>query len=163
MPHNDDVKIGTKVVVGKKRVQKRFTNGHKTFTAAEAKALNELLARENHTRDHFIDTQDTILLPRNPVLGELTPRPLEGIEGTLAVIPGGPSKIIQRKEVTMKIGMAPDMEPQMTTGSPCKMDKVIALRTLKDKLEWEMEYRKHLVLEREEKVKQSLLQMSLKK
>ena len=43
-------KIGTKTNAGDVTVEKRFTNGHKSFTSSEARALVEQQTRENKVR-----------------------------------------------------------------------------------------------------------------
>lgn len=53
---------------------KRFTNGHKTFTAPESDFLREIYNKDSKIRDVFVDSSHTLKKPRNPCLGELTSR-----------------------------------------------------------------------------------------
>mmetsp|Transcript_24485 Transcript_24485/g.40826 ORF Transcript_24485/g.40826 Transcript_24485/m.40826 type:complete len:217 (-) Transcript_24485:61-711(-) len=57
---------------------RKWTNGHKSFTSAESRALNELLNREQATRERFIAHKDVIKRPRNPLNGDPTPRDVRG-------------------------------------------------------------------------------------
>ena len=53
---------------------KKWNNGHKTFTAAEAKALHELLVQEGAKKDSFDKNCRIMKRGRNPLVGEKTPR-----------------------------------------------------------------------------------------
>jgi hypothetical protein len=77
------VKIGEKVTIGedKKAEQKRFTNGHKCFTAPEAKALLELQSREISASKNFHLTKYDIIRDRNPITGDATPRMVTNTKG----------------------------------------------------------------------------------
>jgi hypothetical protein len=70
------VKIGEKVVAGENKVveKKIFTNGHKFFTSAEAKALLETQSREKRASERFETNKSTLIKPRNPITGDVTPR-----------------------------------------------------------------------------------------
>lgn len=70
------VKIGEKVVAGENKVveKKIFTNGHKFFTSAEAKALLETQTREKRASERFETNKLTLIKPRNPITGDVTPR-----------------------------------------------------------------------------------------
>lgn len=57
---------------------KEWKNGHKFFTAPEAKALNEILHREHSTLERFNKIKDEIKRPRNPLYGEPSPRDARG-------------------------------------------------------------------------------------
>lgn len=63
------LKIGQKINEGEDLREKRFTNGHKSFTAAEAKALTEGYRAEANAKDRFDNTMHTILRPRDPIIG----------------------------------------------------------------------------------------------
>lgn len=62
------------IVVGEKPM-KRFNNGHKTFTAQEAKFLSEIYTGEKKSQGKFAESVYELRRPRNTVLGEATPRP----------------------------------------------------------------------------------------
>lgn len=57
---------------------RKWTNGHKSFTSSESRALNELLNRERDTQDRFHELKSTMKKPRNPLNGEPTPRDVRG-------------------------------------------------------------------------------------
>lgn len=57
---------------------KKWTNGHKSFTSAQSRALNELLNREKGTQENFLQMKDIMKKPRNPLNGEATPRDIRG-------------------------------------------------------------------------------------
>lgn len=57
---------------------RKWTNGHKSFTSAESRALNELLNREKSTQERFVLMKDVMKKPRNPLNGEETPRDERG-------------------------------------------------------------------------------------
>lgn len=70
------IKIGEKVVIGEtdNKELKRFTNGHKCFTSAEARALLELQARERAASEQFDKNKYSLIQNRNPITGGVTPR-----------------------------------------------------------------------------------------
>ena len=53
---------------------KRFTNGHKTFTSSEVKAVIELQHNEELFRSNFEKYQKNMVRPRDPLAGDATPR-----------------------------------------------------------------------------------------
>ena len=77
------VKIGEKVVAGDQKTNERkiFTNGHKSWTAPEAKRLLEQQKRERVTLQNFEINKDTYIRPRNPITGDETPRVTTNIRG----------------------------------------------------------------------------------
>jgi hypothetical protein len=100
---SDRVKIGTTVIADEvKQERKRFTNGHKTFNSSEAKSLFETQTRERRTKDFFEANKDSMIRPRNPLVGEITPR--DKRFGNSLIPPGDPTPIPERKAVTSKIG-----------------------------------------------------------
>ncbi len=77
MPPKEKVehKIGQKLSVDTKKKEERIVNnGHKSFLAHEAKAISETLARENATRNMFEAKRKHLIMPRNPLTGDATPR-----------------------------------------------------------------------------------------
>jgi hypothetical protein len=67
------------------KTMKRFNNGHKTFTAPEAKFLTEIYANERKAASKFAHSIPTMRRPRDPTLGEDTPR--FGLETTELYFP----------------------------------------------------------------------------
>ena len=105
------LKIGQKATIGENRAQKRFTNGHKSFTAAEAKALTETQLREKSTAEVFNNNKYNMCRERNPLTGEDTPRlpqypgiPILNTHGT------GEIYIPMHKEVTGKVNFLDTQE-----------------------------------------------------
>lgn len=77
------VKIGEKIIAGENnKVEKKiFTNGHKSWTAPEAKRLLEQQKRERDTLKNFEANRDSIIRARNPILGDSTPRETVNLKG----------------------------------------------------------------------------------
>jgi len=63
---------------GKKKerdpLTKRFTNGHKCFTAMQSKFMIEIMGKDEEKRLAFEDNKYVLKADRNPVAGELTAR-----------------------------------------------------------------------------------------
>lgn len=57
---------------------KRFSNGHKSFTASQVKAVNELQSHEERYRENFKTLRDIMTRPRDPLAGDATPRQING-------------------------------------------------------------------------------------
>jgi hypothetical protein len=57
---------------------KRFTNGHKCFTSSQVKAVNELQHHEEKFRATFQRTKNEFMRPRDPMVGDETPRDTHG-------------------------------------------------------------------------------------
>ena len=53
---------------------KKFTNGHKCFTAAESTFMQEIYSKNERSRVKFMDSYHLLKKPRNPTMGELTSR-----------------------------------------------------------------------------------------
>jgi hypothetical protein len=70
--------MGPKASPGKKKgrdpLTKRFTNGHKCFTAMQSKFMVEIMAKDEEKRLSFEDNKYILKADRNPVAGELTAR-----------------------------------------------------------------------------------------
>ena len=68
-------KIGQKLSIETKKKEERiFNDGHKCFLANEAKAISETLSRENATRAMFDAKRKALVMSRNPLTGDDTPR-----------------------------------------------------------------------------------------
>lgn len=61
------------------KAMKRFNNGHKTFNWREQQFLKEIYNGERTSNEKFNDKISTRRRPRNPLLGEETPREGQGI------------------------------------------------------------------------------------
>jgi hypothetical protein len=49
---------------------KKWTNGHKSFTAAEARALGEILNVEKDAQDRYEEKKKIMVKSRNPMMGD---------------------------------------------------------------------------------------------
>ena len=56
------------------RTLKRFTNGHKTFGQQEARFYSEIMRNEKKASAKFLDDIPILRKPRDPTVGEETPR-----------------------------------------------------------------------------------------
>ena len=74
MAKKGDTTKGKPPVVDHNKFGKRFTNGHKTFTSAEAAFMGEIYSKNDAVRVAFLDTYHLLKKPRNPTTGELTSR-----------------------------------------------------------------------------------------
>lgn len=103
-----------------KSLSKRFTNGHVCFVAAQQKAYQELLKKEFEKRERFEKHKMEFVMPRNPLIGEPTPREGEGrpLINTYWPEPESPTKK-PKKDITMKIGVD-DTKYQFLGNSPSR-------------------------------------------
>ena len=177
-------KIGTRADAGVKVEAKRFTNGHKTFTAAEAKSMTEQQTRERITLEVFEDNKSKYLRPRNPLAGEETPRSGEmmgqrKVDGFLLmpsdrVRPQTPpqhtmwAKRNRPKEATLKVGQIEEEEartlvelsPHVPGSSPSavrEMKRVEAMRVLQDTMTAELDFLASKLNGRQQKISSSLI------
>ena len=82
---------------------KVYSNGHKTLGAMEALGLQQLLKQERTRAEYFWNNKETMIRPRNPLTGEMTPR--EG-EGEPIINPNwDAAPIPKEKEVSGKVGI----------------------------------------------------------
>jgi hypothetical protein len=71
------------------KAMKRFNNGHKTFNWREQQFLKEIYNGERTSNEKCNDKINTLRRPRNPLLGEDTPREGEGFAPTTELyLPG---------------------------------------------------------------------------
>ncbi len=163
-------KIGTKTEADAVEEKKVFTNGHKCFTAAEAAAMNEQQRRERITADVFEKSFSVLTRPRNPMIGEQTPR--EGnlykevrVETYPLIMPNRPDAKFPKepKPVTLKPGV-----PEPKTGPLAEADiaaheehkqmyKIDSLRMLQDNVAGELMYLKTKLANSSRKVNSSLV------
>lgn len=68
------MKSSAPIVVKKKVPKKGISKGHMTFTSAEAGYYNEMIGKEEGTRWNFSLDKSYLARPRDPTLGEKTPR-----------------------------------------------------------------------------------------
>jgi len=163
-------KIGTKTNAGDTEDVKRFTNGHKCFTSAEAKAMNEQQHRERVTELMFEQKKDNLVRPRNPMTGEQTPR----TGANYNEVRVDPYPLIQKnrptakypnpqKAVTLKPGMlepkeGPRLEEDVVAHETHKqMHRIDSIRTLQDNVEGELLFLRKKMQDRRQKVNQSLV------
>ena len=111
---------------------KRFNNGHKTFNWRESEFLKEIYNGERTSNEKCIDKISTQRRPRNPLLGEETPREGEGFSPTTElylprhqVIPPFSPKITDRE----------NLERNNKDGA---VDMAMTLRKRKNKIDAEL-------------------------
>ena len=164
-------KIGQKTNSDDQVVVKRFTNGHKCFTSAEAAGMNEQQARERVTVAEFEKNIDKLHRPRNPLAGEATPR--EGnvykevrVEPYPLIPSNRPAAQYPKERIlpTLKVGMGEPRnggsitpEEMQELHETKRMQKVDALRALQDKVDAELLYMTRKMLDRKQKVNTSLV------
>lgn len=167
-------KIGTKTSAGEEKTMKRFTNGHKTFTTMEARAMNEQQARERITSAVFDKNVMNLTRARNPLAGEQTPRSGEmygekKVEAMKLIQPdrSPPKPRPGPKEVTMKPGQfegqfakpADDDEDQLVRVQPYddEMRKIDSINNLRDKVKAELLFMTNKVNRRTHDINASLI------
>jgi hypothetical protein len=162
-------KIGTKTNADDEHVVKRFTNGHKCFTSAEAAGMNEQQHRERVTMAEFERNWLNLHRPRNPLTGEETPR--EGhlykerrVEPYPLIDPKRPDAKYakERTPPALKVGVGEPrsgLEPEELAeiADAGRMQKVDALRALQDKVEAEFLYMSKKIADRKQRVNTSLV------
>lgn len=154
------LQIGEKATIGEKREQKRFTNGHKSFTAAEAKAITETQVRERITSEVFNKTKYIICRERNPLTGESTPRLFSGIP-ILNSHETGEIYVPVHKEVTGKVNFldTQDLRDQEKIAN----NRVNSLRAKQDDMSGELLYLQSKIKEKETKVFMNLIKNRINK
>ena len=134
------LKIGQKLSAGDDIHNKRFTNGHKAFTAAEARAITECQRAERRTMENFAANMHTMYRSRDPLIGEATPR--WDAPGRELIQPGLPQYTPKEPLiVTGKIGVPEYGRDGIPQHAPDTKTK--SLRYLQDNIAGELEYLKH--------------------
>lgn len=176
------VKIGEKVVAGDggNGERKVFTNGHKTFDSFAARVLTETQLRERRTLETFELNKGTFMRPRNPIVGEPTPRTKVDAKGEVLERTGEllfPSK---NREVPESISPLSSSRPTTTgssrynsrtsrsinfdvdsqpDGNPLKRtderaERISSLQNMQDNLGGELEYLKAKLLEKQQRLRE---------
>ena len=144
--------------------RKRFTNGHKTFTASEMEALHELLHHEETRRNRFNKLKHEMKKARNPLTGEKTPRYDEG-EGEWIIQPSHRNSktyvINPQKPVSDKIGKRDESEPN--TEDARSIERLDSLKTKGNDMNNKISYLSKLANERMLKVAISKHKILMKK
>lgn len=150
------LKIGQKATLGEIRQSKRFTNGHKSFTAAEAKALTETQLRERTTAEMFNKSKYNMIRERNPLTGEDAPRSPE-IPGIpiLNAHDTGEIYIPFYKEVTGKVNFLDTQE--LRDEEKRVNNRVNSLRAKQDDMNGELLFLQQKIKEKERTVYLNLL------
>lgn len=165
------LKIGEKLTEGVAVVEKRFTNGHKSFTAAEARAITEGYKSEVQKKERFDAIHMEMYKDRDPIIdGEGAPRQLvmnnnNFANANLTMIeeqmhkgyPLGMSPMLRSpKEVTGKIGV-PDYKAGQELPQHCPNLRISSLRTLQDNISGELEYLKMKEMEKRSKLSETMI------
>jgi hypothetical protein len=155
-------KIGSKRTLGGHNGPKRFTNGHKHYTASDAMELSQVLAVETRIATNFEKNKKTMTRARNPLTGEQTPRGDDkGILILPAVVPEPKPVVV--KELTAKIGAHKQTPVEVKIASPVRdADRIKVLQNLHDDVTGELEYWRMKLEEREQRMRNSLLRNRLK-
>ena len=133
------LKIGQKLSAGDDIHNKRFTNGHKAFTAAEARAITECQHAERRTMENFAANMHTMYRSRDPLTGEATPR--WDAPGRELIQPGLPQYTPKEPLiVTGKIGVPEYGRDGIPQHAPDTKTK--SLRYLQDNIAGELEFLK---------------------
>ncbi len=134
------LKIGQKLSAGDDIHNKRFTNGHKAFTAAEARAITECQRAERRTMENFAANMHTMYRSRDPLIGEATPR--WDAPGRELIQPGLPQYTPKEPLiVTGKIGVPEYGRDGIPQHAPDTKTK--SLRYLQDNIAGELEFLQH--------------------
>jgi len=184
VPKKWKVKIGTKAEAGEVKDEKRFMNGHKSFTSAEARALNEQQQREKVTLDLFDSKWRHNIRPRNPLCGEETPRDgnklgTHKVDGFLLfpeyeAKPQTPpqhtmwSKRNRPKKAALKVGQLEDEEvekykemvplaPKTSPTMERELKRINAMRVIQHSVMGELEFLKSKLGDRQSKISSNLL------
>ena len=137
------LKIGAVLTAGENnnKEQKRFTNGHKTFTSTEAKAMLETQSRENKTKANFERNMLNLTRSRNPLVGEATPREEDGISAP---------RLFPKYTATTSV--EPQIEPNPLKRGDRTLERISSYQTMQDNMGGELEYlrskiaNKHMVM-----------------
>ena len=185
-PKKWKVKIGTKAEAGGVKEAKTFTNGHKSFTAAEARAMVEQQTRENKTAANFEVAKATLIRPRNPLTGEETPRPggemgagMRRVEGVPLIPANQPkpstppatnmwSRRNRPKDVSLKVGALEEedariqhelspLPPHTSPSTVRELKRIEAMRVLQDTMGGELAFLTSKLAGRTEKISNSLI------
>ena len=187
-PKKWKVKIGTKANAGDVKEHKRFTNGHKCFTSAEARGMVEQQTRENITASVYESKKSSLVRPRNPLTGEQTPRDgmIMGqpkVDGFLLFPPDRPrpitppefscwSKRNRPKQAALKIGqareedirMVEEMSPTAPNIPPAtlrELKRINAMRVLQDTMVGELDFLYSKLNGRQTKISSNLIRNTL--
>lgn len=175
------VKIGEKVVAGDggNGERKVFTNGHKTFDSFAARVLTETQLRERRTLETFELNKGTFMRPRNPIVGEPTPRAKVDAKGEVLERTGellfpprnreapesisplssrptttGSSRYNSRtsRSINFDVDSQPDGNPLKRTDE--KAERISSLQNMQDNLGGELEYLKAKLLEKQQRLRE---------
>lgn len=154
--------IGSKQTQGEAKKDtgpRRFKNGHKQFTAAEAMELKHVLKVEEQLASNFERNKHKMVRARNPLTGEQTPR---GKNDGVPILPDNLPPVRERvkPEVTGKIGFVG--ENCTNTAQLKDRSRIRTLQHMNDNIAGELEYWQAKVAERERRVHSSLITNRMK-
>lgn len=139
------LRIGEKLTAGEDNgpKQKRFTNGHKTFTSMEALAIRQTQIRENKTAEKF--NANIMALTRDP----------NPLQGELRRAPAFPTEFYEKEPpppevITADTKVLPDNPLRR---SDKNVESVQCLQTLQDNVNGELNYMKDLIKSKESELK----------
>lgn len=185
-PKKWKTKIGTKAEAGDVKEVKHFTNGHKSFTTSEARAMMEQQTRENKTAANFEASKATLVRPRNPLTGEETPRAggemgagMRRVEG-VPLIPANQarpttppasnmwSRRNRPKDVSLKVGAFEEedarklhdlfpLPPRTSPETARELKRIEAMRVLQETMGGELAFLTSKLAGRTDKISNSLV------
>lgn len=138
------IKIGAKVTAGenKKAERKVFNNGHKVFTASEAKVLTELQTQERRTVNNFELNKANLVRPRNPITGESTPRMIYDENG-IGRQGGEPlftsAQLQQQEKAALLVSSPPKVENELKR-SDLRAARISSIQSMQDNINGELAY-----------------------
>lgn len=173
------VKIGEKVVAGEANNERRdFNDGHKSFNSFEAAVLVETQQRERRSLEAFEKNKEKFFRPRNPILGDSTPR--EKVDAKGVVLERTGELLFQTKaepvEQTRPLTGRPftgrslnssrlsartanlesfDYErepPNPLKRTDAKAERISSLQVMQDNISGELEFLKAKILEKQQRL-----------
>lgn len=159
-----EVEIGAKVEASASPKHEKVipNDGHKFFNAIEARSMAETLKQENLSRSRFEERKSKLIVPRNPIMGDQTPR--KEIDYNYFEIKGGDGTFRRVDKIgSLKLGVSDKIgfrgEHIHEKGSPsfCNMARIESLRNLQDNISENMELLRVRIAEKDSLVKMSLM------
>lgn len=155
MPAKKILRIGEKISAGDDIHLKRFKNGHKCFTASEAKAVIECQKAERRTAENFQNNMMIMTRSRDPTTGEATPR--DDAPGRPIIEPHWLSMEFKQPKtvsITGKIGVPPYRDGERPQHEPLK--NMQSLRYLQDNITGELDFLQRKLANSGTKLQQSI-------
>lgn len=144
--------IGTKTDADAAVVEKRvYRDGHKHFTAPEAKAFFETVTAENRLREKYYKSKVYLKRDRNPLNGEYTPREED--------LPNVSQHMILNEPQEWFSPEVPTEKPTNVEKDKLKrqLERTVQLKSVRDRYDKKLQDLQKLYGEKAKDVEQSLL------